>query len=587
MKKITKRIALPMAMLAIVATSQSALVGHWAFDETNGVIAVDASGGGYDGTVINPVWADGVIGGALEMNGTDCYVSGFGDVLSSVSNEITLSFWCAGDLADPQNMNGFSGYINGVRKLNAHLPNGDYVYFDANSSTNRERISTYIGSADESLLRGPWNHWAFTKNATTGYMAVYVNGALLFDSTDSGSFFDPMAGITDFFVGSDGESSAFYKGLMDDFRVYDNELSALEITNLYAAVTPDYTIAYATVSPESGSIPYDAVFDGSISLSSTNIIDYAWAFGDGNVGNGAVVTNTFSAIGFYTNTLTVTDENGNVDSVQLVVEAKPIPSIELAYTVESTAFEALPALSSNDLAQVYYLSSSGTVGSDSKTTTDEHHARLFDGSIVSDPLVSDDLNDCVGWDEESTVTVNFDLSVNTLGYDITNIVSIAGWSTSSGGRANQGYEVEVTYVDDSTAILAEATHWAPNNPAYFWTRVSLSETNGNVMASGVKSVTFNFSEEARPGGRVYGREIDVLGSPTVPSAADVPILVYDGSSLSWNANWPFVYSIQRNLTLTDANGWSTLTNVVGTPPTTMIDLPSSNQNTVFYRIIVE
>ncbi|MDF7809074.1 PKD domain-containing protein [Pontiellaceae bacterium B12219] len=588
--KLRNKIALLGVGLMAAATAQAALVGHWTFDETSGTNVVDSSGNGYDGTVVNPVWATGVDGsGALQMNGTDCNVTGFGDVLSTVSDELTIAFWCAGDLVEPQNMNGFSGYTDGTRMLNAHLPNSTSVYFDAAYSEGatgvRERISKYAGSVP--IVRGPWNHWAFTKNATTGYMAIYLNGALWHDSSETGPFYGSMAGITEFIIGSDGESSAFYKGLMDDFRVYDNELDATAITNLYSAVTQDYAIAYATADPTSGSIPLDVVFDGSSSFSGTNITDYSWDFGDGNTGNGMIVSNTYTTIATNTITLTITDANGNIDSFQLEVESKPVPPIEIAYLTESFDFTNYPSFSTNDLAQVYYLSSSGTIGSDSKTTTDTDHAKLFDGIINGTPPAEDDETALVMWDDECTVTVDFDVSVNTLGYDITNIVSIAGWKPSSGGRANQGYEVVVTYVDDTQEILAAATDWAPNSPAFYWTRVSLFEENNNVMATGVKSVTFNFSENANPGGRVMGREIDIHGYPTVAPDPDVPTIVYDGDSISWNANDEFVYSVQSNLNLNIESGWGTFTTVVGTPPTTTFVLPPKNENHVFYRVIVE
>ncbi|MDF7798608.1 PKD domain-containing protein [Pontiellaceae bacterium B1224] len=592
--KVMSRNSVLVAGLLIGAATQAALVGHWTFDETSGTTAFDSSGNGYNGTAVNPVWTSGVDGGgALDMNGTDCQVSGFGDVLSTVSDELTISFWCAGDLSNPQNMNGFSGYAGSTRMLNVHLPNGTTVYFDAAYSEGttgvRDRISKYVGSADASVLRGPWNYWTFTKNAASGYMAIYLNGALWHDSSATGPFNGSMGGITDFIIGSDGGSSAFYKGLMDDFRVYDNELSAAEIANLYNAVEPDYAIAYASATPEFGSIPLEVVFDGSSSVSSGSITNYYWDFGDGTTGEGISVAHSYTETNIYTVTLTVTDDSGNMDSAQFEIEAKIPPAAELDYTVESSDFEEFPAFSTNDLAQIYYLSSSGTKGNDSRTTTDTQHAKLFDGLIMGTIITNNDETAFVMWDSGASVTVDFDVSVNTLGYDITNIVSIAGWTTGSKGRSNQGYEVEVTYVDDSKAILAEATNWAPNNPTFYWTRVSIFEASHNVMATGVKSVTFNFSEDANPGGRVMGREIDIHGYPTKATVPDVPViaLINDDNSLTWNANGDFIYTVQSKLNLMIGSSWETVTNAVGTPPTTTVVLPPQNEHTEFYRVIVE
>ncbi|MDF7822662.1 PKD domain-containing protein [Pontiellaceae bacterium B12227] len=318
--KVRSQIALFVVGLILTATTQATLVGHWTFDETSGTNAVDSSGNGYDGTVVNPVWTtNGVIGGALEMNGTDCEVIGFSsNLLSTVTNEITISFWARGDLADPQNMNGFSGYTGSNRILNGHLPTGSTIYWDAGKTDATDRIQKTGGS----LTRGPWRHWAFTKNATTGTMAIYMDGALWHDS-GTNLMVRTMEGVEEFIIGSAGDSTRLHKGLMDDFRVYDNELDATAISNLYTAVTLDYAIAHFTAVPDGGLIPFDVVFDGSSSISSTNITDYAWDFGDGNTGNGMIVTNTFTVVGTNTVTLSVTDESGNTDTSEIEIVAEP------------------------------------------------------------------------------------------------------------------------------------------------------------------------------------------------------------------------------------------------------------------------
>ena len=51
------------------------IVGWWKFDETNGTVAYDSSGNGYDGNLIGgSTWATGKIGGAISLDGTNDYV---------------------------------------------------------------------------------------------------------------------------------------------------------------------------------------------------------------------------------------------------------------------------------------------------------------------------------------------------------------------------------------------------------------------------------------------------------------------------------------------------------------------------------
>lgn len=204
------------------------------------------------------------------------------------------------------------------------------------------------------------------------------------------------------------------------------------------------------------------------------------------------------------------------------------PTIQAAIIVTTSKSGTAPTVSSVDLAQTEYLSSSGTGSNDAAK-----HAHLFNGLIGNTDGDALDTGE-VRMDSGNTFTVNFDITTNTLGYDITGIDSYFGWSPSSGGRSNQGYEVILTFVDNTTATLAGPTHWEPNSPASYWTTVSFAEFGGgtlfsntvnlngggaaagtSVLASGVKAITFDIANNANAGGFVVGREVDVWGSPTV------------------------------------------------------------------------
>lgn len=73
-------------------------------------------------------------------------------------------------------------------------------------------------------------------------------------------------------------------------------------------------IASATASPLTGGGGHLTVnFSGTGSVDPAgNALLYAWSFGDGATGGGATVSHTYSAIGTYTATLTVSDGQGGV-----------------------------------------------------------------------------------------------------------------------------------------------------------------------------------------------------------------------------------------------------------------------------------
>jgi hypothetical protein len=71
---------------------------------------------------------------------------------------------------------------------------------------------------------GRWNHWAFTKDADTGVMQIYLNGVLYDSRIGSHS---PISGITSFEIGNGWYGG--YDGTIDDLRIYDYALTQPEI----------------------------------------------------------------------------------------------------------------------------------------------------------------------------------------------------------------------------------------------------------------------------------------------------------------------------------------------------------------------
>lgn len=140
-------------------------------------------------------------------------------------------------------------------------------------------------------------------------------------------------------------------------------------------------------------------------------------------------------------------------------------------------------------------------------------------------------------------TYNFDTSVNTSGYDIERVVTIAGGHT----RAAQGYDVTVTFMDDTTervissddadGVVFGTKPGGTDDTSYYsnllsgWSVVNISNDDTGIVASGVKSITFhNFKGANRNASSdvVFYREFDVIGKATqvtdvIPSEERVSI----------------------------------------------------------------
>ncbi|MDP1620764.1 MAG: LamG domain-containing protein [Bacteroidales bacterium] len=163
-------------------------------------------------------------------------------VFSSLNSMVTVAFWQYGDpLLQPQDNSIFEGIDSaGSRVLNVHLPwsNGK-VYWDAGrDSTGYDRINQSV--SDPSKYRGKWNHWAFTKDAGTGRMKIYLNGQLWFNQ---GSRYRKMNGIKKFRIGSGGTgTNNFYDGFIDEFSIWDKALSDSAVREfMYKDITSNHT----------------------------------------------------------------------------------------------------------------------------------------------------------------------------------------------------------------------------------------------------------------------------------------------------------------------------------------------------------
>lgn len=145
---------------------------------------------------------------------------------ANLSDEVTLMFWVNGTAAfQPENGTCFEGVTAAnQRVLNTHLPwSNSRVYWDAGEEGGYDRIDKL---ANPSNFEGQWNHWAFTKNATTGTMRIYLNGTLWHSGTNR---FRTMDDIVKFTIGGAAGWSNFYRGAMNEFSIWDKALDATTI----------------------------------------------------------------------------------------------------------------------------------------------------------------------------------------------------------------------------------------------------------------------------------------------------------------------------------------------------------------------
>ena len=187
------------------------------------------------------------------------------DHFTGITNEITISMWSYGTPEIlPTNSTVFEGRdANNNRQANVHLPWGNgRVYWDCGFDGTYDRIDKMADTAD---FAGQWNHWAFTKNAVTGEMKIYLNGALWHAGTGRTRPID----ISQFNIGSAVGGSPAYYGSLSEFRIWSQELDQATIQawmrNEVDDSHPAYgqLVAYYPMNQTNGNTVTDASANGA------------------------------------------------------------------------------------------------------------------------------------------------------------------------------------------------------------------------------------------------------------------------------------------------------------------------------------
>jgi hypothetical protein len=155
------------------------------------------------------------------------YVELDAGIFDEISNEITISFWAKGDASRLPRNTSILEAVNSEnqRILNIHFPwSNGRVYWDAgNDGTNYDRIDMELAKEEYASV---WNHWTFTKNATSGVMKIYLNGELILEGLEKQR---AMSGISKFIIGKNKDLGNSWYGSIRDFAIWSKELDEEQI----------------------------------------------------------------------------------------------------------------------------------------------------------------------------------------------------------------------------------------------------------------------------------------------------------------------------------------------------------------------
>ncbi|WP_051533695.1 GLUG motif-containing protein [Desulfitibacter alkalitolerans] len=207
------------------------LLGHWLFDEGTGTAANDSSGNGNHGTLEGAVWtADrfGNDGRALEL-GVDKWVN-IPDTIKP--SEITVCAWVYITATD-----GSAGPVFSAEKGLGGTGFGYRLQVTSDGKLRMEAIAPYTVTGARTVTSAAplnfnqWYHVAGTYDGNN--VKIFIDGVL-----EGSSSFDTYEGLNSdisipLAIGHlEGWSVQWFRGKIDDARIYDSALTQEQILNI-------------------------------------------------------------------------------------------------------------------------------------------------------------------------------------------------------------------------------------------------------------------------------------------------------------------------------------------------------------------
>ncbi len=268
-------------ILGASSIASAALVAYYKLDETDGMVAVDSSGNGYDATIGgDPTWIEGLMGGALDFNGEDS-VTLPADRMGMTSEGGSVAFWINKPDEDVVGINtiwwggdnttggGFGPenemHIMVEQAVDGTWLGGEFGFYSFNSvnchchSDPKKADATNPAATpvDPFLVNdGEWHHIAGTWSMETGAQTLYFDGSFV----QEGVYGTNIYPLNNMYLGQMANAGRTLTGALDEVRIYDRALDEREVVAAMEGIEVNAFTAFRP-SPADGAIevPRDAV----------------------------------------------------------------------------------------------------------------------------------------------------------------------------------------------------------------------------------------------------------------------------------------------------------------------------------------
>lgn len=213
-------------------TAKGTMVAHYTFDGN----LLDSSGNGLDGTAIGDIsFTDGVSGKGASFDGG--YVEVPHNDLLNLTNGYTISTWVYREDIRPNRV------VPIVSKLGSSVwdvqPGYNFSMYDGYLQSGGWLPETADISWSEGKRYVDIKRWTMVTVTSDGeFLRFYVDGVLV-DNLSFKAVFPASSGSLNIGFGNLFGESAFFKGIMDDVRIYNYAQSTQNIKDNYESISRD------------------------------------------------------------------------------------------------------------------------------------------------------------------------------------------------------------------------------------------------------------------------------------------------------------------------------------------------------------
>ena len=238
------------------------LVAQWTFDAVSqpsaGELIRDYTGNGHNAIMQrgHPLWGEGIV-----SIGTDRYEDAYRALFFNLganleipysaalnASTMSISLWAKAIASTPIDNNQYMIALNRWNCFALKFQNTPKAQFTVNPAESPGTL--IIDDNGTTLSQGVWRHIVVTFG--DGHMKFYVNGTLVKDAVHAGTIIKQSPAVN-LVIGQDLPTSSyssapvdpnyvnnggFFKGYLDEIRIYKSVLTATQVTSIYQLEKP-------------------------------------------------------------------------------------------------------------------------------------------------------------------------------------------------------------------------------------------------------------------------------------------------------------------------------------------------------------